>query len=192
MFEVLKLKSKNLWIVKITIWTFFLAVLFTLLSQNLLGKVGLFTAFLILFFIIFLGIIFDIIGVATTVASIPPLNAKAAKRVIGAKQALFFVRNSERVASFCCDVIGDISGIVSGSAATVIIISIFQQNGYLQGILLTSVVAAITVGGKAIGKTVAMKRSADIMIFVGKITFITEKILKRNLTNKKVKKRKGM
>ena len=192
MFEVLKLKSKNLWIVKITIWTFFLAVLFTLLSQNLLGKVGLFTAFLILFFIIFLGIIFDIIGVATTVASIPPLNAKAAKRVIGAKQALFFVRNSERVASFCCDVIGDISGIVSGSAATVIIISIFQQNGYLQGILLTSVVAAITVGGKAIGKTVAMKRSADIMIFVGKITFITEKILKRNLTSKKVKKRKGM
>ncbi|QNO16163.1 hypothetical protein HYG86_15980 [Alkalicella caledoniensis] len=145
-----------------------------------------------MFFIVLMGIISDMIGVATTVASIQPLNAKAAKKIPGAKQALFFVRNSERVASFCNDVIGDISGIVSGSAATVIIIGIFQQGQYIAAIILTSIVAAITVGGKAIGKTVAINNSTEIMVFVGRILFYIEKIFKVNLTHNKVKKKKGM
>ncbi len=179
------------WIIRIVIWTFILAVIFSLLSQNTLGRVGLFTAFLLLFFIVFVGIIFDTIGVATTVASPSPLNAKAAKKIPGAKQALFFVRNAERVASFCNDVIGDISGIVSGSAATVIILNLFRRGGEsLPGIILTSIVAGITVGGKAIGKSLAINHSTEILIFVGKIMFYIEKILRINFTDKKAKRNK--
>ncbi|SHJ66718.1 hypothetical protein SAMN02745227_00387 [Anaerobranca californiensis DSM 14826] len=185
------MKSDNLWVIKITIWTIILAVIFTLLSQNTLSKVGVFTAFFMLFSIVFMGIIFDMIGVAATVAETAPINAKAAKKIIGAKQALFFVRNAERVAVFCNDVIGDISGIVSGGAAAAIIFRMFGQGGEsFYSLILTSVVAGITVGGKGIGKTLAIKKSTEILVFVGKIIYYIEKIFPVNLTNSKGKRRK--
>lgn len=185
------LKSDNRWIIKTVLWTFFLAVIFTLLSQNTLSKVGAFTAFFMLFSIVFMGIIFDMIGVAVTAANSSPINAKAAKKVIGAKQALFFLKNAERVASFCNDVIGDISGIVSGSAATVIILNLLGQGGEsLFGIILTSLVAGITVGGKAVGKSLAIRKSTEILVFVGKVVYYFEKIVHVNLTNTKIKRKK--
>lgn len=190
-YGVYRLKSDNLWIIKIVLWTFALAVMFTLLSQKTLSRVGVFTAFFMLFSIVFMGIIFDMVGVATTVANPSPLNAKAAKRVIGAKQALFFVKNAEKVATFCNDVIGDISGIVSGGAAAVIIFSLFGRGAEsLYGIILTSIVAGITVGGKAIGKTLAIRKSTEILVFVGKILYYIEKIFRVNFTNAKVKRKK--
>lgn len=185
------MKSDNLWIIKTVLWTFLLAVIFTLLSQNTLSKVGVFTAFFMLFSIVFLGIIFDMIGVATTVANASPINAKAAKRIVGAKQALFFIKNAERVSSFCNDVIGDISGIVSGSAATVIIFNLIGQGAEsFFGIILTSIVAGITVGGKAIGKSLAINKSTEILVFVGKIIYYIEKIFRVNITNSKAKRKK--
>ncbi|WP_353892369.1 hypothetical protein PRVXH_001714 [Proteinivorax hydrogeniformans] len=171
--------KNNLWIAKISLWTFVLAVIISIISQIILGNVGLVTAFLLLFSIIFLGVLFDTIGVATTAAKIPPLAAKSAKRVKGAKQALRLIRNAEQVATFFNDVVGDISGIISGGAATVIVF-ILVNGGETQAVnvMLTALVAALTVGGKGIGKTLAIHNSTEILMYVGKVIYYIEKIFR--------------
>lgn len=76
------------------------------------------------------------------------------------------------VSSICNDVIGDICGIVSGSlGAALTSYIVIKLNGNLLWItiLITSFISALTVGGKAIGKTIAMKKSDNIVFFAGKI-----------------------
>ncbi|WP_350344675.1 hypothetical protein PRVXT_001104 [Proteinivorax tanatarense] len=184
--------KNNLWIVKLCFWTFILAVIISIISQVILGKVGLVTAFLLLFSIVFLGVLFDTIGVATTAAKTPPLAAKSAKKVKGAKQALRLVKNAEQVATFFNDVVGDISGIISGGAATVVVF-ILVNGGETQvvNVILTSIVAAVTVGGKGIGKTLAIHNSTEILMYVGKVIYYIEKIFRVEFfTSKKNEKGK--
>ena len=47
-------------------------------------------------------------------------NAMASRKVPEAMEALHLIRNANRVSSFCNDVIGDICGVISGSASAVI------------------------------------------------------------------------
>ena len=80
----------------------------SLCSGAVLEDAGYVSATLILLLFILLGIMFDIIGVAVTAANPKPFNSMAAHRVKGAKEALYLIRNAEKVASFCNDVVGDI------------------------------------------------------------------------------------
>ena len=110
-------KRVNLrWAVIMLGWSFVLSVLFTVISDTALKGVGYIAAFLILGAFILVGIIFDILGVAATSASEKPFHAMASRRVNGSKEALWLIRNAEKVSSFCNDVVGDISGIISGSS----------------------------------------------------------------------------
>ncbi len=131
--------------------------------------------------VVALGVVFDIIGTAAAAADPAPFNARAARKVDGARRAVELVRHADQVANFCNDVIGDISGIVSGTLAAVIVSRLvtthtFEAAEIYGGILLTALVAALTVGGKAWGKNVAMTRSTEIIIFVGKILTRLESI----------------
>lgn len=168
-------KTDYRWVRRLILLTFFLSIIFSIVSQALLGQLGLPGSLLVLLCIVFLGVVFDILGVAAAVASLPPLNAKAAKRLPGARQALDMARNAERVASICNDVIGDISGIVSGAAAAAIVFRLVTDNFFVSSrylsIALSALVAALTVGGKAYGKFLAINRAHDILIFAGKILY---------------------
>ncbi len=149
--------------------TFFIA-LFVSLSSEALVKVfdNIFIGIVLLLVVIFLGIFFDIIGTAATAAKIPPFNAKAAKKVFGAKEAVKIVQNADKVANFCNDVIGDISGTLSGAIGAGIVISLVNKLQFLDLILtsaiMTSLIAALIVGGKAVGKSMALNH-ADKIIF---------------------------
>lgn len=130
--------------------------------------------------VVILGIVFDLIGTAAAAADIAPLNAKAARRTAGAKYSVHLAKHADQVASFCCDVIGDISGIISGTLAAVIVIRLartfsYQDMELYMGVLLTALVAALTVGGKAWGKTIAVKHSTEVLITIG---FIVTRIKK--------------
>ena len=115
-------------------------------------------------FIVLIGIFFDMIGIASTAANETPFHSMAARKVNGAKQSIQIVRNADRVASFCNDVIGDISGIISGTAAALVIIQLAGSMHmataspfeYGINVGLTSLIAAFTVGGKAFGKSFAI------------------------------------
>ena len=120
--------------------------------------------------------LFDIIGVASTVATEKRFHSMAARRVNGAKQAIWIVRNAEKVGSFCNDVVGDISGIISGATSAVIITRLTQDGTDVRSVILsliiTGCVSSLTIGGKAIGKTFAISHSEDIVFLTGRVLSI--------------------
>ena len=103
-----KNKSDKIWFVKIFISTFILSMIFSYISANGVSGLGLIPAILILILVIFVGIIFDIIGVAVTVANEEEFHAKATKKVKGSKDSIMLIKNAPKVANICADVIGDI------------------------------------------------------------------------------------
>lgn len=96
------------WFITIFITTFMLSIVFSYISTNAISSLELFPAMLILLLTIFVGILFDIVGVAVTVAKEEELHAKASKKIQGAKTSIKLIRNSAKVANICADVIGDI------------------------------------------------------------------------------------
>jgi len=162
------------WILLTLLLTFTLSVGITLITNILLQDLPLGIAFCVLVVIISLGIIFDILGIAVTAAAEAPFHAMASSRVKGAKESVSLIRNAEKVSNFCNDVVGDICGIISGSAATVVVTELavnFSVETMGLSLLVTGVVAALTVGGKALGKTVAMTKCNSIVYIIGKIIY---------------------
>ena len=161
-----KEKNSNIrWLVTVFITTFILSIAFSFISTNSITNLPLFPAILILFLVIFIGIFFDIIGVAVTVADENEFHAKASKRIAGSKTSVKLIRNSAKVANFCADVIGDICGVLSGSISASIALKITASFGISFNIqfLISALVASLTVSGKAIGKTIAQKSATKIV-----------------------------
>jgi len=163
------------WVVTIFLVTIVVSSIISLVSEELMSGSGIVTCFLILLAIILVGIIFDIIGMAVTSADEKPFHSMAARKVPGAQYAIKLLRNAERVSSICCDVVGDICGVVSGSASATIAALILTnvQLGWprLVSLIMSALVAGLTVGGKAIGKTFAMNSATTIVHTVGKIIY---------------------
>ena len=163
------------WVVTIFFVTVLVSGVISLLSDQIMSVSGIAVAFLILLAIILVGIIFDIIGVAVTSADEKPFHSMAARKVPGAQDAIKLMRHAERVSSICNDVIGDICGVVSGSASATIAAQVLAKFDFswpqLVTLLLSALVAGLTVGGKAIGKTVAINSCTKIVHGVGRIVY---------------------
>src|SRR5690625_931128 len=181
-----KIKRSIKFSLTIAVITFVLATIFSSFSSSLLNNVSWIIGIIIVLFIVLIGIIFDMIGIASTAAKEAPLHAMAAEKVIGAKEAVIIYKNADKFASFCNDVIGDISGIVSGSALTIVIIDITKliqgttepTSQIILSVFLTSLVAALTVGGKALCKYFAINSSSEKILIAGKIIFFIQDKLK--------------
>lgn len=182
-----KRKANIRWTTVIILWTFIISGSLSFLTSVYLPHVGwLFALFFILLFIA-LGIGFDILGIAVTASSETRFHSMAAKRVAGATEALALIRSAEKVSNFCNDVVGDISGILCGSAATVLMTNLTfalhaEDNdnlGAAIGIIITALVSAFTVGGKSVGKGVAMKNAEDILFLAGRVIHIFKRSDKR-------------
>lgn len=161
------------WVGTITALSFLISVSMSYLSNEALKTVSNAAAFLILLLFIAIGIVFDIIGVAATSTTEKELHSMAAKKVHGARQAVWLSRNAEKVASFCNDVVGDISGIISGATGAVIISHITSRLSVFQALIVsltvTGCIAAATIGGKAIGKVFGISKSVTIIHAAGRI-----------------------
>ncbi len=155
------------WVILISLWTFISAAIFSVITESLVMNLDILMAFIVLIFVISIGVIFDTIGIAVAVAPEGPFHAMAANRIKEAKHAIKLVRNASKVSNFCNDVIGDISGIMSGAAGTTIIFKLLDVypilNGAVFSIILTSLIASFTVGGKALGKSVAILHNEKII-----------------------------
>ena len=161
------------WIALIFLVTVLISALMSFVSSNLLEGAGLILSFVILICIVLTGILFDIIGVAVTAADEVPFHAMASRKVPEAEDALRLIRNAGRVSSFCNDVIGDICGVISGSASAAIAAKAVAHFSFswpgMVPLLLSALVAAATVGGKAIGKSYAINSCTRIVYFVGRL-----------------------
>ncbi|WLR43881.1 hypothetical protein LC087_07110 [Bacillus carboniphilus] len=185
------------WTLGIAVITLVLAALFSVISTSILEGAGYLLGMMIVLAIVLMGIFFDMLGIASTAADEVPFHAMAAKKVKGARQGIRVVRNADRFSSFCNDVIGDISGIISGTASAFVIAKLAialhynegSLNEFIISVIFTSVVAALTVGGKAFGKTMAIHFSTEIILQVGKIFYFVEERFNIVLLNDKKKKR---
>ena len=161
------------WVVTIFFVTILISGTISLVSDEVMANSSVAVAFVILLAIIFLGIIFDIIGMAVATADEKPFHSMAARKVPGAYEAIRLLRNAERGSSICNDVVGDICGVVSGSASATIATLLLTnvEIGWPRGIslLMSALVAGLTVGGKAIGKTVAVSSCTQIGHLVGRM-----------------------
>lgn len=163
---------KNKWTLKVFFLTFVLAIIFSLIA-NYLGNFNNIILSICIILIILIGIIFDIIGTAVLSCNTKVLHSRASQKLKGAKEAIKLAKNASAVSSFCNDVVGDVCGIVSGSLITILVVNIFTSgNLSIYNVLLSSILSSLTVGGKALGKKMAVKRSNDIIYSVGKILSI--------------------
>lgn len=175
-------KNSNVrWIITI----FFVAVLISstisFLSSTILDGAGLVEAFVVLLIIVFVGILFDIIGVAVMSADEKPFHSMAAKKVPGASEALKLLRSAEKVSSFCNDVVGDICGVVSGSASAVIAVRALTQidSDTVAQLIMSALVSGVTIAGKACGKNIATQNSTKIVHYTSKPIYYIKSLFRR-------------
>ena len=187
--EIPKRKRKPMnWAVKITVITFLIAFFMGMFADVLSKNLSFFPALLVLIFIILVGIVADMAGIAIATADEKTINAMAARKMGGAKEALTLLKNAEKATNIFNDVIGDIAGIISGATSATIGVYLvamakdflekgnFQLGQFLMLSLLSALVAALTVGGKAAGKKYAMKNAAGIVYFVGKLAYYLKRL----------------
>lgn len=171
-------RAQRVWTLSITICAFCLSVFMTLFSDMLMRNTNIVVAFIVLIVIVLIGIVFDIIGVAVTVADPAPFNSMASAKLKGARSSLRLISNAPKVSSVCNDVVGDTCGIISGTSAAYIVTQL-SEAGFMDyavlSLLLSGIVASLTIGGKAMGKEFAISRSKIIVTRIGQIiAFFTE------------------
>ena len=155
------------WILKIVVIAFSISFFLSFVSEMTIPNFSLIFGIVITFLFILIGVLFDIVGVAVTSADEAVFHSMNSRKVRGADVAVKFKKNADKVSSFCCDVIGDICGIISGAAATTIaalLISKYEFNNLFTSLIVASLVASLTIGGKAIGKSFAINKS-DIILY---------------------------
>ncbi len=108
----------------------------------------------------------------------------AGNKVPGAKQAIWLVRNADRVASFCNDVVGDISGTLAGAAAATIAFNL-SGNNYMTKTFLAALTASLIVTLKRAEKSLAINKSTQILYATGKVIYYVENFTGMSITSTK-------
>ena len=164
-----KIKKEHVdskWIIIIVCVSFILSFVLSFISQITIPNLSLWIGIIITLLFIALGILFDIIGVSVTTADEKVFHSMNSRKVKGASVAVKFKKNADKVSNFCCDVIGDVSGIISGAsgtAITAILVTKFDFNLLITGLIVAAIISSLTIGGKAIGKSFAINKSNIIL-----------------------------
>ena len=165
-------KKHNHWPLRVFFKAVVLSALLSFFSSTAREGTGYAVALAVRAAFIALGIVFDMVGVAVTAADPRPFHSMAAHKEKGGKEAIRLLKNANQVSSFCNDVVGDICGIVSGSTAAVIVTQLqrdLSTHSVLLSIGITALISGITIGGKALGKTVAINDCTNVVYRVARV-----------------------
>ncbi|MBO4535114.1 MAG: hypothetical protein J5755_04180 [Clostridia bacterium] len=183
-----KPKGKQAWYVwpiKATVISLFLALVLSFGTELVLGRTGIAVAIVLLVVLIALAVLFDMIGLAVAGCDPTPLNAMASRKIKGARHAVTLCHNANIVSSVFCDIVGDSIGIITGACGVVLALAL---SGKLDGfaslavaVSVAAVIAALTIGGKACMKRVALVHGTEIVLLCGKFmaVFVKEGRRKR-------------
>lgn len=178
-----KQRSNRIWLIQIFFTSLSLSVLFALISELMLSNASLALALILILLLVSASVISDLIGVAITACNIKPLLEFSRKGVRGADIAVKLVKNADKVSCICSDVVGDICSILSGAggvAISIIFINLLPNfSNILMSIIISSVIASITILGKAVGKTYALGDPVGVVLKVGKCFSIFKKKRKK-------------
>ena len=167
----------KIWYVELFVISLLLCFVFSIISQLLLINANIALALFLVLFLIFVSVLFDMIGVAVAATDIRPfLEIKQKQKSRAVEKAIGLVKKAGKVSSICADVVGDICSIVSGASGVAISIILISELPSISGAVLStfvsSIIAALTVLGKALGKNFALTNSTKILLFVGKFLSI--------------------
>lgn len=171
-----KQKSIRFWAAKILIISLVLTAGISVVTELLMGSLDPVPAALIVLFIMLLGIVADLVGIAFATCDPKPFVSMASKKIKRAKSAIRLLQNADIMSNICGDVIGDICGIVSGAAGAAIAAKIIYNmtragpvseiEAFIPSIAMSSVIAALTISGKSIGKTLGLRKNKEIVSFI--------------------------
>lgn len=164
---------KCLWAFRMFIIAVFMSLFFGFLSQTLLSKMGALIAIIGIIFFIFVSVFFDMIGIAVASANIETFRSWAKEKKIGADIGIKLCENSEKVCSFCADVVGDICSTLCGAGGACIVVALTNDINNANIVMLVSIstsalIAGITIFFKAIMKERALKNSNRIILNLAK------------------------
>lgn len=165
--KIKKEKVDIKWIITVVIVAFIISFALSFIANSTIPNLSLVFGIIITLLFIFIGIIFDIIGVAVTGADEAVFHSMNSRKVKGASTAVKLKKNADKTSSFCCDVIGDICGVISGAAGTTIcaiLVTKYHTDLLLTGLIITAIISSLTIGGKALGKSFAINKS-DIILY---------------------------
>lgn len=165
--KIKKEKVDVKWIITIVLIAFVISFGLSFIANSTIPNLSLIFGIIITLLFIFIGILFDIVGVAVTSADEAVFHSMASRRVKGASTAVKLKKSADKTSSFCCDVIGDICGVISGAAGTTIcaiLVTKYHTDLLLTGLIITAIISSLTIGGKAIGKSFAINKS-DIILY---------------------------
>ncbi len=133
---------------------------------------------------IFLSVIFDMVGIAVASAELETFEQWAEAGIKGSRVGLKFCQNSEKVCSFCADVVGDICSTLCGAGGACIVVALTKNVQNANLIMLTSIstsalIAGLTIFFKALMKEKALKSSNKIILKLG--IFLEKTIFKEKV-----------
>lgn len=162
------------WGIFVLVLSFFLTVFFSYISEVFVADSSVVVGFLAMIVLLFINVSSDVLANAVLSAPIEAYLSMASQKIRGAKRAVKMCKNAPKIASIFADVIGDICGIVSGSVGAMLAFEIynkgFSTSEIICSILISAVIGALTVGGKAFFKIIAVKKSKRIVYGVAKLS----------------------
>ena len=166
--------KKIIWAIKMFFIAISLSLFFGFISQTLLSSMGIIVASIGITIFIFFSVLFDMIGIAATSADIEIFKKWIKENKKGASTGYILCKHSEKVCSFCADVIGDICSTLCGAGGACIVVTLTQNlyNNHLIiliSISVSALIAGITIFFKALMKEYALKNNNKIILKIGKI-----------------------
>ncbi len=164
-----------------------LSIMFGLLSQTLLSQLGVIMAVVGICVFIMISVVFDMFGIAVASADENLFIEWRKEGIFGASAGLHLCENSEKVCSFCADVVGDICSTLCGAGGACVVVALTQHLKSSNLVLFIStlvsaVIAGLTIFFKALMKERAITHANSIILKIGKL------LEKRLLRRKRLKK----
>lgn len=166
------------WGISIFFLSFALTVVFSFLTEVAIKDSAAFICVIVLLVLLILNISCDVLANAIISCDLEAFHAMASKKITGAKRSVVFCRNASKLSSIFADVIGDICGIVSGAAGAALVVHVAEIGTVwelIASIIISAVIGALTVGGKAIFKHFAIKYNKQIVFGFARFTTFFKK-----------------
>jgi len=187
------MKKQNFrWAFKTLVLSISLSIVFSMLSQSLFPNLHETVSLFVIAFFIVVSVIFDMVGVAVTSLDVKQLEKFAGQK--GYQTAIKLNQNTEKVSSFCGDVVGDICGILSGAGGVSLVVNMHIQNAniyFLVTCIVSSLIAGITIFGKAIMKGYAVDNCETVVMKTSSLLETSPLMFCKNLFKKNDKKNKN-
>lgn len=163
------MRKNNLrWATKTFVLSIALSIVFSVASQSLFPSLPIFLSLFVIAFFIIVSAIFDMIGVAVTSIDIKQLERYGGQK--GYKSAIHLCQNTEKVSSFCGDVVGDICGILSGAGGVSLVVNMHITNAnvyFIVTCLVSALIAGLTIFCKAVMKGYAVDYCEKVVMKTG-------------------------